>query len=73
MQHQGFTLLPITPAHLLALGALPTHHRDPWGHLLIAQAIAESAVFMSENSHTRDYPVSYVTCLRGVLVLAGQV
>ena len=62
MQNQGFTLLAITPAHLLALGPLPRHHRDPWDHLLIAQANAEQAVFMSEDGHTPNYPVNYVTC-----------
>jgi PIN domain nuclease of toxin-antitoxin system len=62
MQNQGFELLNIAPAHLVALGALPLHHRDPWDHLLIAHAKAEGAVFMSEDGHTPDYAVNYVTC-----------
>ena len=62
MQEQAFDLLEIAPAHLIALGALPRHHGDPWDHLLIAQANVEGAVFMSQDGHIPDYPVLYVTC-----------
>ena len=40
---KGFTLLDIGIAHLLTLAELLMHHRDPFDHLLIAQAIAEDA------------------------------
>lgn len=62
MENQGFQLLGIEPAHLLELGPLPRTHKDPWDHLLIAQAIVEEAVFMSEDSRTPEYPVNYVEC-----------
>ncbi|MBV9786275.1 MAG: type II toxin-antitoxin system VapC family toxin [Acidisphaera sp.] len=62
IEGQGFELLSITPAHLLRLGALPAHHKDPFNHLLIAQAIVEAANFVSEDRHTADYPVRFVTC-----------
>ncbi len=71
MQSQAFDLLEIAPAHLLALGALPRHHGDPWDHMLIAQANAEEAVFMSQDSHTPDYPVNYVTCSGSALPKVG--
>lgn len=71
MRAQDFDLLAIAPAHLLALGPLPRHHRDPWDHLLIAQANAEDAVFMSEGRHTPDYPVTYVTCSGSALPRMG--
>jgi PIN domain nuclease of toxin-antitoxin system len=45
VQNQDFQLLGIEPAHLLELEPLPRMHKDPWDHLLIAQAIAEGAVF----------------------------
>ena len=38
------------------------HHRDLFDHLLIAQAIAEDATFISEDRNTRRYPVQSVTC-----------
>ncbi len=62
MEEQGFDLLPVAPAHLLALGPLPQHHRDPWDHLLIAQAITEGAVFLSEDGRTSLYPVTHMAC-----------
>ena len=62
MKAQGFELLDISPAHLVALAALPMHHKDPFDHLLIAQAIAEAATFLSEDGYTPQYPVQHVTC-----------
>jgi PIN domain nuclease of toxin-antitoxin system len=49
--------LNISPAHLLALAELPMHHRDPFDHLLIAQAIAEESAFLSEDHNVPKYPV----------------
>ncbi len=61
-QREGFALLNISTAHLLALAGLPTHDRDPFDHLLIAQAIAEDATFISEDRNTPRYMVRFVTC-----------
>ncbi len=58
----GFERLPIAPAHLSALAKLPTHHRDPFDHLLIAQAIIEDAVFLSEDQNVPLYPVQQQRC-----------
>ena len=58
----GFTLLNISMAHLLTLDTLAMHHRDPFDHLLIAQAITEDATFLSEDRHIPHYPVRFVTC-----------
>lgn len=71
MQEQGFDLLAIAPAHLVALGVLPRHHGDPWDHLLIAQANAEDAVFVSQDRHTPDYPVMYMACSEQAIPRAG--
>ena len=62
VQQEGFTLLDIGIAHLLTLAELPMHHRDPFDHLLIAQAIAEDATFISEDPTMARYPVRVVTC-----------
>jgi PIN domain nuclease of toxin-antitoxin system len=62
VQQDGFTLLDIGITHLLTLAGLPTHHRDPFDHLLIAQAITEDATFISEDRNTARYPVRRVTC-----------
>ena len=58
----GFTVIDIGIAHLLALATLPMSHRDPFDHLLMAQAIAEGAVFLSEDRHVPRYPVRHITC-----------
>ena len=62
VQQEGFTLLDIGVTHLLTLAGLPMHHRDPFDHLLIAQAITEDATFISEDRNTARYPVRMVTC-----------
>lgn len=62
IERQGFTRLGIDAAHLLALEGLPMLHRDPFDHLLIAQAIAEEASFLSEDRHAHRYPVRVVAC-----------
>lgn len=38
IEQSQFTPLPVTLAHAAAVTALPEHHRDPFDHLLIAQA-----------------------------------
>ena len=39
----GFAELPISAGHALAVQGLPSHHRDPFDRLLIAQALTEPA------------------------------
>ena len=57
-----FRPLGIEPSHLRALLDLPTHHRDPFDHLLIAQSFAERAVLVSDDRRIGQYPVSVMTC-----------
>ena len=52
-----FERLSITAAHLAVLKNLPTHHRDPFDHLLIAQSISEAAVLITADRAIRGYPV----------------
>ena len=59
---QGFERIDITDAHLTELQRLPTHHRDPFDHLLIAQAIAEGASFLSQDEHASQYTVPIERC-----------
>ena len=59
---QGFDRLDITDAHLIALSALPLHHRDPFDHLLMAQAVAEGAHFVSQDQNVALYGIPFVTC-----------
>lgn len=61
-QRQQFGWLDITAAHLLTLSNLPTHHRDPFDHLLIAQAMTEAATFISADRNVRRYRVRLLAC-----------
>lgn len=38
MRTSGTEALPIEVSHSLAAGALPTHHRDPFDRLIVAQS-----------------------------------
>jgi PIN domain nuclease of toxin-antitoxin system len=57
---EGFVMLNILPAHLAALAALPAHHRDPFDHLLLAQAQVEALALVSADRQIRLYPVAQV-------------
>ncbi|WP_120010375.1 type II toxin-antitoxin system VapC family toxin [Teichococcus vastitatis] len=65
---QGFELLGLHLQNLQVLQDLPSHHRDPFDQLLIAQAIVEQAVFMTADQQAGRYPaelVNAVTYRRG--------
>ncbi len=62
VQREGFIVLDVGVAHLVALAKLPMHHRDPFGHLLIAQAMTEDATFLSGDRNVARYPVRMMTC-----------
>jgi PIN domain nuclease of toxin-antitoxin system len=57
---QRFTRLGVEDRHLQALVRLPFHHRDPFDHLLIAQAIAEDAAFVTRDRAAARYPIIVV-------------
>ena len=54
---QRFIRLGVEDRHLQALVHLPFHHRDPFDHLLIAQAIAEDAAFVTRDRAAARYPI----------------
>lgn len=56
-QANQFQLISITLEHVLALYALPIHHRDPFDRILIAQATIEDAVLVSHDPLIAQYPV----------------
>lgn len=60
MADQGMTMLNLTPAHLGVLDAMPLHHRDPFDHLILAQAQAEGAIIITDDSIFPQYGVRCV-------------
>jgi PIN domain nuclease of toxin-antitoxin system len=57
---QDFKRIGIEDAHFNVLNGLPRHHGDPFDHLLIAQAIAENAAFVTRDRTAARYPVEVI-------------
>jgi PIN domain nuclease of toxin-antitoxin system len=53
-----FMPLPISDRHAAAVALLPAHHRDPFDHMLIAQAQAEKLVLVSRDPRLAAYGVT---------------
>jgi PIN domain nuclease of toxin-antitoxin system len=53
----NFLELPITIEHTQYLYQLPPHHHDPFDRIMIAQAIAESLVFLTRDAKILLYPI----------------
>jgi PIN domain nuclease of toxin-antitoxin system len=58
----GWRQLPIDLTHVRALSALPAYHKDPFDHMLIAQAVAENLTLITDDRHIRLYPVRTTPC-----------
>ena len=54
------TPLPIIHSHALRAGSLPAHHRDPFDHVLIAQAQLEGLSIMTADPRFRAYDVQVI-------------
>lgn len=54
----GFPVLPIMPAHVAAMAAMPWLHRDPFDRMLVAQAQAEGLVLVTADRRIRAYDVA---------------
>lgn len=54
----GFDLLPITPSHAWAVGGLPSHHRDPFDRMLVAQAQLEGLTIVTRDPRIAQYQVA---------------
>jgi PIN domain nuclease of toxin-antitoxin system len=48
-QANGLQILPVALAHVLALESLPTHHKDPFDRLLVAQTKLEADLILSAD------------------------
>lgn len=60
----GFRALSIEIRDGIAAGALPTHHRDPFDRMLIAQAQRESMTVVTNDSAFEKYEVDTVPAAR---------
>ena len=53
----NLTVSPVTLTHVLALDALPFHHKDPFDRLLIAHSIEEELTIVTADSQFSPYPI----------------
>lgn len=56
----GFSKLPLSASHALALASLPLHHRDPFDRMLIAQAQVEGLTVVTHDARFEPYNVQIV-------------
>ena len=58
LEQNNFQLLPIDLSHVARVRDLPTHHRDPFDRLLIAQAMLEELTLVSVDDAFSVYTVN---------------
>lgn len=54
----GFQQLPIVLSHVLKIGNLPLHHKDPFDRLLIAQSSVEKLTLISADHNIWRYKIN---------------
>jgi PIN domain nuclease of toxin-antitoxin system len=57
VEAQGFVPLPVSFAHGQVAGALPGPHRDPFDRMLVAQAMADEMMLVSNEQRFDAYGV----------------
>ena len=55
IQDEGFEELPITGQHAELASRLPNHHRDPFDRMLIAQAVLEGLILVTNDKQIETY------------------
>ncbi|HKV52049.1 MAG TPA: type II toxin-antitoxin system VapC family toxin [Gemmatimonadaceae bacterium] len=60
MVRTSVTALPVHARHALHVATLPTHHRDPFDRLLVAQAQLENLPILTADTAFRRYDVKTV-------------
>ena len=60
IKRNNFALLPISLDHATMVEGLPSHHRDPFDRLLVAQALAENLAVVSRDVDFGKYGIARV-------------
>jgi len=55
LEPSGFEELPVTGEHAARVAVLPSHHRDPFDRLLVAQSLAEQLVLLTSDAQLAPY------------------
>ena len=54
----GYTELPITSEHAVAVDGLPPIHKDPFDRMLVAQSMVEGITLLTADKIVARYPGS---------------
>jgi PIN domain nuclease of toxin-antitoxin system len=60
LQEQNIQTLPVEHAHAFEVAELPTHHKDPFDRLLIAQARIEGLPLISVDEQFAPYDIEVI-------------
>jgi len=60
LELNAIEVLPVQIGHALHVYQLPSHHRDPFDHLLIAQARLEKLPILTADPQISRYPVEVI-------------
>ena len=60
LELNAIEVLPVQIGHALHVYQLPSHHRDPFDHLLIAQAQLEKLPILTADPQISRYPVEII-------------
>lgn len=52
----GYSELPISSEHVVAIDALPPIHKDPFDRVLVAQALVEGITLLTTDTTVAGYP-----------------
>lgn len=53
-----FKVMPIQIMHVLGIGALPLHHKDPFDRILVSQAKIENLTLITSDEKILEYDVT---------------
>ncbi len=57
VEQQGLNLITVTGEHIMSLESLAMHHKDPFDHLILAQAKVEKAAIITSDREMTLYGV----------------
>ena len=60
LDSQPFEQLDITVEHAHAVGDLPTHHRDPFDRMLVAQTKVEHLTLVTRDIRLKKYKIPII-------------
>lgn len=57
IKRSNFEILNVELEHILTLDKLPNYHKDPFDRILVAQAIAENLILITDDKKIKKYKV----------------